>query len=265
MAMSEKQKTSAAEEQQVTPDDLERNYLENDGSSEVEVETHGMGEKLNRLRAAVLGANDGIVSTAAVVVGVAGATDSTREIFTAGLAALVGGAISMALGEYVSVSSQRDAEKAAVDTEKKLQEQDPEAEFRHLVQAYKNDGLSPETALAVARERTESDPLSAHLEVHYGLDQDDIVSPWSAAIASFLSFFVGALLPLGAIMLAGGATTRVAVCVVVTLIALAVTGAISAKLGGAKPGRAVVRLVVGGGLALAATFAVGSLFGTAVG
>ena len=99
----------------------------------------------------------------------------------------------------------------------------------------------------------------------YGLDQDDIVSPWSAAIASFLSFFVGALLPLGAIMLGGGATSRVAVCVFATLIALAVTGAISAKLGGAKPGRAVFRLVIGGGLALAATFAVGSLFGTAVG
>lgn len=239
-------------------------YMKQSDFPEVEVETHGMGEKLNRLRAAVLGANDGIVSTAAVVVGVAGATSSTREIFTAGLAALVGGAISMALGEYVSVSSQRDAEKAAVENERELQAKDPEAEFQHLVQAYKNDGLSPETAVAVARERTQKDPLAAHLEVHYGIDEEDIVSPWSAAIASFLSFFVGALLPLAAIMLGAG-TTRVAVCVVVTLIALAVTGAISAKLGGAKPGRAVVRLVVGGGLALAATFLVGSLFGTAVG
>lgn len=264
--MSEKTSIpAAATADTLLPAGTDIGYLEQEDVPEVEVETHGMGEKLNRLRAAVLGANDGIVSTAAVVVGVAGATDSTREIFTAGLAALVGGAISMALGEYVSVSSQRDAEKAAVDSEKKLQAEDPEAEFRHLVQAYKNDGLSPETALAVARERTESDPLAAHLEVHYGLDQDDIVSPWSAAIASFLSFFVGALLPLGAIMLGGGATTRVAVCVVATLIALAVTGAISAKLGGAKPGRAVFRLVIGGGLALAATFVVGSLFGTAVG
>lgn len=232
--------------------------------SEVEVETHGMGEKLNRLRAAVLGANDGIVSVAAVVVGVAGATSSIREISTAGIAALVGGAISMALGEYVSVSSQRDAEKAAIETERKLQEADPDAELTHLVQAYKNSGLSEETAVAVARERTALNPLAAHLEIHYGIDEEDIVSPWSAAIASFLAFFVGAVVPLIAIVLAP-ASVRVAVCVAVTLVALAVTGAISAKLGGAKASRAVVRLVVGGGLALAATFLVGMLFGTTVG
>lgn len=257
--MSEKENITQAGTQQTA----EREYLDQADFPEVDVETHGMGEKLNRLRAAVLGANDGIVSTAAVVVGVAGATTNSREIFTAGIAALVGGAISMALGEYVSVSSQRDAEKAAVDSERALQAKDPEAEFHHLVQAYKNSGLSPETAVAVARERTQSDPLAAHLEIHYGIDEEDIVSPWSAGIASFLSFFVGALLPLAAIILAPAAI-RVAVCVAVTLIALAITGAISAKLGGAKPGRAVVRLVVGGGLALAATFAVGSLFGTAV-
>lgn len=230
---------------------------------EVEVETHGMGEKLNRLRAAVLGANDGIVSTAAVVVGVAGATSSIREIATAGIAALVGGAVSMALGEYVSVSSQRDAEQAAIDSERELQEADPDAELNHLVQAYKNSGLSEETAIAVAQERTALDPLAAHLEIHYGIDEEDLVSPWSAAIASFVAFFVGALVPLLAIVLAPGAV-RVAVCVAVTLVALAITGAISAKLGGAKPGRAVARLVIGGGLALAATFFVGSLFGTNV-
>lgn len=233
-------------------------------SPEVEVETHGMGEKLNRLRAAVLGANDGIVSVAAVVVGVAGATSSIREISTAGIAALVGGAISMALGEYVSVSSQRDAERAAIETERKLQEADPDAELAHLVQAYKNSGLSEETAIAVARERTALNPLAAHLEIHYGIDEEDIVSPWSAAIASFLAFFVGAVVPLIAIVLAP-ASVRVAVCVAVTLVALAITGAISAKLGGAKASRAVVRLVVGGGLALAATFLVGMLFGTTVG
>lgn len=257
--MNKQEELSSANSRQLT----EPGYLDQSDFPEVEVETHGMGEKLNRLRAAVLGANDGIVSTAAVVVGVAGATTNSREIFTAGIAALVGGAISMALGEYVSVSSQRDAEKAAVDSERTLQAKDPEAEFHHLVQAYKNSGLSPETAVAVARERTQSDPLAAHLEIHYGIDEEDIVSPWSAGIASFFAFFVGALLPLAAIILAPAAA-RVAVCVTVTLIALAITGAISAKLGGAKPGRAVVRLVIGGGLALAATFAVGSLFGTAV-
>lgn len=257
--MSNKEKTIEADRKRGDAPD----YLEQSDFPEVDVETHGMGEKLNRLRAAVLGANDGIVSAAAVVVGVAGATTNSREIFTAGVAALVGGAISMALGEYVSVSSQRDAEKAAVDSERKLQAKDPEAEFHHLVQAYKNSGLSSETAVAVARERTQTDPLAAHLEIHYGIDEEDIVSPWSAGIASFFAFFVGALLPLAAIILAPAAI-RVIVCVAVTLIALAITGAISAKLGGAKPGRAVVRLVIGGGLALAATFAVGSLFGTAV-
>lgn len=228
---------------------------------EVEVETHGMGEKLNRLRAAVLGANDGIVSTAAVVVGVAGATNSLREIATAGVAALVGGAVSMALGEYVSVSSQRDAEDAAIEDERKLHESDPDAEFGHLVQAYKNSGLSEETAIAVARERTEKDPLAAHLEIHYGIDEEDLVSPWSAAIASFLAFFVGALLPLAAVLLAPE-SVRVVVTVVVTLIALATTGAISAKLGGGKPVRALVRLAIGGGLALAFTYFVGTLLGT---
>lgn len=257
--MSNKEKTIEADTKRGDAPD----YLQQSDFPEVDVETHGMGEKLNRLRAAVLGANDGIVSTAAVVVGVAGATTNSREIFTAGVAALVGGAISMALGEYVSVSSQRDAEKAAVDSERKLQAKDPEAEFHHLVQAYKISGLSSETAVAVARERTQTDPLAAHLEIHYGIDEEDIVSPWSAGIASFFAFFVGALLPLAAIILAPAAT-RVIVCVAVTLLALAITGAISAKLGGAKPGRAVVRLVIGGGLALAATFAVGSLFGTAV-
>jgi len=231
--------------------------------NEVEVKTYGMGEKLNRLRAAVLGANDGIVSTAAVVVGVAGATTNSREIITAGVAALVGGAVSMALGEYVSVSSQRDAENAAIGTERSLHDKDPKGEFNHLVQAYKNSGLSEETAIAVARERTADDPLAAHLEVHYGIDEEDLVSPWSAAIASFLAFFVGALIPLIAII-AAPASARVIITMIVTLIALAVTGYISAKLGNAKPGRAVVRLVIGGALALAVTFGVGSLLGTSV-
>ncbi|AQQ16362.1 VIT family protein [Corynebacterium glaucum] len=231
--------------------------------NEVEVKTYGMGEKLNRLRAAVLGANDGIVSTAAVVVGVAGATTNSREIITAGVAALVGGAVSMALGEYVSVSSQRDAENAAIGTERSLHDKDPKGEFNHLVQAYKNSGLSEETAIAVAQERTANDPLAAHLEVHYGIDEEDLVSPWSAAIASFLAFFVGALIPLIAII-AAPASARVIITMIVTLIALAVTGYLSAKLGNAKPLRAVVRLVIGGALALAVTFGVGSLLGTSV-
>ncbi|GAB3087028.1 VIT1/CCC1 transporter family protein [Corynebacterium aquatimens] len=230
---------------------------------EVEVETHGMGERLNRLRAAVLGANDGIVSVAAVLVGVAGATNDLIAITTAGVAAVIGGAVSMALGEYVSVSSQRDTEKAAIRTERGLHESDPAAEIQHLVQAYRNSGLSEETAIAVAKERTAIDPLKAHLEIHYGIDEEDIVSPWSAAIASFFAFVLGAVLPMIAVV-AAPASARVIVTVVVTLIALAITGAISAKLGGANATRAVMRLVIGGALALAVTFGVGYLFGTNV-
>lgn len=169
----------------------------------------GSGERLNRLRAAVLGANDGIVSTAAVVVGVAGATTDHTTIAMSGLAAVIGGAVSMALGEYVSVSSQRDSERSL------------------------------------------------------GYAEHEQVNPWSAGIASFLSFLLGAALPFASALVAPAAW-RVAAIFGVTLLALALTGALSAKLGGASVGRSVTRIVVGGSLALAATFAIGSIFGANV-
>lgn len=220
----------------------------------------GLNERLNKLRAAVLGANDGIVSTAAVVLGVAGATSDIKAIATAGIAAVIGGAVSMALGEYVSVSSQRDTERAYIAKETALHDQNPDEEFAHLVRGYMRDGLSEETATQVARERTATDPLKAHLELHYGIDEEDIVSPWSAAIASFISFFLGSMLPLAAVLLPP-APGRVAVTFVVTLLALAVTGAVSAKIGGADPKRAVLRLVIGGALGLAVTYGIGYIFG----
>lgn len=166
----------------------------------------GVSEQLNRLRAAVLGANDGIVSTAAVVVGVAGATGSTSAIATAGLAAVVGGAVSMALGEYVSVSSQRDSERTL------------------------------------------------------GIAAQQRVNLWSAAIASFLSFLLGAILPFAAALLTPE-QWRIPGIFALTLVSLAITGALSARLGDAPVKRAVVRIVIGGTLALLATFAVGTLFG----
>ena len=169
----------------------------------------GIGEQLNRLRAAVLGANDGIVSTAAVVVGVAGATSSTSAIATAGLAAVVGGAVSMALGEYVSVSSQRDSERTL------------------------------------------------------GVAEQHQVNPWSAAIASFLSFLLGAVLPFAAALLTPE-QWRIPSVFALTLVSLAITGALSAKLGDAPVQRAVARIIIGGTLALLATFAVGTLFGQSV-
>ncbi|MHA2788171.1 VIT1/CCC1 transporter family protein [Corynebacterium sp. S7] len=227
-------------------------------------ETGGLNERLNKLRAGVLGANDGIVSTAAVIVGVAGASSDIRAIATAGIAAVVGGAISMALGEYVSVSSQRDAENALIAKEQRLHDEDPEGEFEVLVQEYEKKGISRKTAEQVAKEATSHNRLATHLEMHYGIDQTDIVSPWSAAISSFFSFFLGAMLPMLAILFPSD-TWRVPFVFLVTLIALAITGVISARLGGANQGRAAFRLVVGGLLALILTWAVGWLFGTSVG
>lgn len=224
----------------------------------------GLAQRLNWLRAGVLGANDGIVSTAAVVVGVAGATSEVGPVLIAGLAALVGGAISMALGEYVSVSSQRDSEHALIQKERRELAEDPEAELAELVGLYEAQGLSRETATRVATELTASDALKAHLAVELNIDADDVVSPWAAAIASAVAFTVGAILPMLTILLAP-VEVRVPLTFVAVLIALAVTGYLAAWIGGARRGRAILRTVIGGALALGATYAVGALFGVAAG
>lgn len=217
--------------------------------------------RLNWLRAGVLGANDGIVSVAAIVVGVAGATTSTGAIATAGVAGLVGGAISMALGEYVSVSSQSDSQKALIDKERDELADDPEAELEELTQIYMERGLSRATAESVAREFTAKDALQAHLSAELNIDQDDVVSPWHAAGASALAFFIGAILPLLAILLPPP-SIRVPVTFVAVLLALALTGAIGARIGGSSKRRATVRVVIGGAVALGATFVIGMLLHT---
>ncbi|KQQ67077.1 VIT family protein [Microbacterium sp. Leaf320] len=221
----------------------------------------GLGQRLNWLRAGVLGANDGIVSVASLVVGVAGATTDNAALLTAGLAGLVGGAISMALGEYVSVSSQRDSERALISKEREELRTMPETELAELTTLYRERGLSEETARTVAEELTAHDALAAHLEVELGIDQDDLVNPWHAALSSAVAFTLGALLPLLAILLPPPAW-RVPVTFVVVLFALAVTGTVAAKIGGSPPVRAAVRLVIGGGLALFATWLIGTLLGT---
>lgn len=221
----------------------------------------GLGQRLNWLRAGVLGANDGIVSVASLVVGVAGATTDNAALLVAGIAGLVGGAISMALGEYVSVSSQRDSEKALIAKEREELRTMPEEELAELTELYRQRGLSEETAHKVAAELTAHDALAAHLEVELGIDQEDLVNPWHAAISSAISFTIGALLPLLAILLPP-AEWRVPVTFVAVLIALALTGWISAKVGGAAPLRASMRLVLGGALALIATWLIGTLLGT---
>lgn len=228
-------------------------------------EPHGAGggARLNWLRAGVLGANDGIVSVAGLVVGVAGATASRGPIFTAGLAGLVAGAVSMALGEYISVSSQRDSEHATLAKERAELAADPEAELAELVAIYEAKGLSRATAGRVAAELTANDAFTAHAEAELGINPDDIVSPWHAAAASAVAFTLGAVLPLVAILLPGP-SIRVPVTVVAVLAALGLTGAASARLGGSSSRRAVIRVVVGGAAGLLFTYAIGHLFGSAV-
>jgi VIT1/CCC1 family predicted Fe2+/Mn2+ transporter len=224
---------------------------------------NGIGQRHNGLRAGVRGANDGIVSVASLVVGVAGATTDTPALLLAGIAGLVGGAISMALGEYVSVSSQRDSERALIAKETRELAEMPDEELDELTQLYRDRGLTDATARQVAVELTAHDALAAHLEVELHIDQDDLVNPWHAAISSAVAFTLGALLPLLAILLPPPAW-RVPVTFVAVLVALAITGSVSARLGGSHRGRAVLRLVVGGALALAVTWAIGSLLGTTI-
>jgi VIT1/CCC1 family predicted Fe2+/Mn2+ transporter len=219
--------------------------------------------RLNWLRASVLGANDGIVSTASLVMGVAGATTEKGPIFTAGLAGLVAGALSMAVGEYVSVSSQRDAERAYIAREKRLLKSDPRHELEGLAKVYETKGLSPQTALQVARELTKDDPIKAHLEAEMGLDEADLTNPVHAGFASMVSFSIGALIPLLSIVLVSQ-NLRVPVTFSAVLVALVITGYLSATAGGASRRRAVLRVVIGGAIAMAITYSIGILFGTAV-
>lgn len=223
-----------------------------------------LGRRLNWLRAGVLGANDGIVSTAGIVVGVAGATADRTTVLMAGIAGLVAGALSMAGGEYVSVSTQRDTEHAALKLETEELKTMPEAEETELAEIYEEKGLSPELAREVARELSENNALQAHAEVELGIDPDDLTSPWQAAWASLVSFAVGALLPLLAITLPP-ASWRVWTCVLAVLAGLFLTGYVSARLGSARARRAVLRNVGVGALTMVVTYWVGTLFGVATG
>ncbi|MFD4143627.1 VIT family protein [Streptomyces sp. NPDC058572] len=232
------------------------------GTPHEEAHGGGLGTRLNWLRAAVLGANDGVVSTAGLVVGVAGATGSRGALLTAGLSGLLAGSMSMAAGEYVSVSTQRDSEKAALAVEKRELREQPAAELEELTQLLADRGLSPDVAREAAVQLTERDALRAHARVELGIDPDRLTNPWHAAGASFLAFTVGALLPLLAIVLPSS-SLRLPVTVVSVLAALAFTGWWSARLGGAGVGPAVLRNVGGGALAMAVTYAAGTLLGAA--
>lgn len=216
--------------------------------------------RLNWLRAAVLGANDGVVSVAGIVLGVAGASNSRTAIAVAGIAGLVAGALSMATGEYVSVSTQRDSERALLAKEARELQEMPAVELEELTTLYQQRGLDRELAEQVARQLTARDALGAHAEVELGLDPDELTNPWHAALASLAAFTVGALLPLLAILIPGPAW-RVPVTVVAVLVMLWITGAVSARLGQAPVRRAVLRNVGGGALAMAVTYGIGHLVG----
>ncbi|WP_280489573.1 VIT1/CCC1 transporter family protein [Nocardia carnea] len=218
----------------------------------------GFAAKLNWLRAGVLGANDGIVSTAGLVVGVAAAASSTSTILTAGIAGISAGAISMAVGEYVSVSTQRDAEAALLAQERRELKEDPADELAELTAIYHAKGLSAETARQVAEELTAYDAFAAHAEAELGLNPDELTNPWHAAFSSAVAFILGALLPLLAILLPP-TTARIPVTMVAVLLALALTGSVSAWLGGSNRVRAVARVVLGGALAMAVTYGIGQL------
>jgi vacuolar iron transporter family protein len=219
--------------------------------------------RLHRLRAGVLGANDGIVSVAGVVVGVAGATSARPALAIAGAAALAAGALSMAVGEYVSVSSQRDSERALLDLERRELAETPDEELEELVDLHRATGLSDGLARAVAREQTAHDALAAHARVELGIDPDALVNPWHAAFASLVAFLAGGVLPLVAVLVPTVAA-RVPVTVLAVLGALALTGLLGARLGRAPVRAAVVRNLLGGGLAMGITFGVGTLVGLAV-
>jgi len=223
-----------------------------------------IGDRLNWLRAAVLGANDGIVSVAGIVMGVAGATADSHTILIGGLAGLIAGALSMAAGEYVSVSTQRDTEQALLAKERAELEDEPEEELAELAGLYQDKGLSAELALEVARQLTAHDALAAHAEVELGIDPDELTNPWHAAFASMVAFTIGALLPLLTITLFSS-SLRVGATVVAVVLALVLTGWLSASAGGAGRARAIGRNVAGGLLAMLVTYLIGGLVGRGIG
>ena len=231
-------------------------------STEQEFEPHRLNfaPRLNWLRAGVLGANDGIVSMAALVVGVAAATSDTGPILIAGTAGIIAGSLSMALGEYVSVSSQRDSEASLIKRERQELEDNPEAELQELADLYQQRGLSASTAAAVARELTDHDAVAAHLEAELGINELELTNPWHAAISSALSFLAGSALPMLAILL-GPEAVRIPLTFAASLLALGLTGGIGAYLGQSPILRPVMRVMGGGALALAISWGIGTALG----
>jgi VIT1/CCC1 family predicted Fe2+/Mn2+ transporter len=222
-----------------------------------------LSHRIGLLRAMVLGANDGIISTACLILGVAAADATRSTIITAGVAGLVAGAASMAIGEYVSVSSQRDAEQADIAKETWELEHTPEHELDELTAIYKGKGLTQELARAVAVQLTKEDALKVHMAEELGITHLTLARPVQASVSSAGSFSVGAAIPLIAVALASS-SQRIATTIVVALVALVALGISSAVAGGAHPVRPTFRVVFGGSVAMAFTMAIGRLVGSVV-
>ena len=223
-----------------------------------------LGERAAWLRAGVLGANDGLISTASLVVGVAAADPARSAILVAGVAGLVAGALSMAAGEFVSVSSQLDTERADLERERRELTAAPDAELEELRDIYQRRGLSPDLAGEVAAALSAHDRLAVHARDELGIDPAALARPVQASVVSALSFISGAVLPVLLVALAP-ASGRMAITIAATLVGLVLLGSIGAQLGGAPRMRAATRVLVGGSLALAIALGIGRLTGAAVG
>jgi VIT1/CCC1 family predicted Fe2+/Mn2+ transporter len=219
--------------------------------------------RANWLRAAVLGVNDGVVSVSSLMLGVLAANASNSAIITAGVAGLAAGALSMAAGEYVSVSSQRDSEKADLEIERRSLEANPDEELEELTHIYVHRGLDPKLAKQVAEQLHAHDAEGAHLKDELGIDKDNFVSPTQAAIASGLSFSLGAIVPILAALVFPHNLGGLGI-VTLSLIALGVSGAVGAFLGGGHKVKAALRVLVGGAAAMAVTALIGRLVGMSI-
>lgn len=212
------------------------------------------------LRAAVLGVNDGIVSTSSLMIGISTASSSRAAVITAGIAGLTAGALSMAIGEYVSVSSQRDSERADIAIEERSLAANPDEELRELAHIYEQRGLQPDLAMQVAQQLHEHDAVAAHARDELGIDHEDLAKPLQAALASAAAFSIGAVIPIITTLLATEAVVDEAI-VVSSLITLAIVGAVGAIIGGGHKIRAAARVFLGGGAAMAITAFIGHLIG----
>jgi len=219
--------------------------------------------RLNWLRAGVLGVNDGIVSIAALLVGVAAAANDLPFIVTAAFAGISAGALSMGIGEYVSVSSQRDAEEAQLAREAIWQRTRPVWELEQLVRLNQETGMSEDTARQAAREQHDHDPLTIHAKMHLGIDPNELTNPWAAGLASLVSFTLGGLAPLATMLLASE-SLRVPLTFLTVVVALAIVGAVSARVAHSPYTRSILRNAIGGAIAMAITYGIGTFVGVHV-